>query len=205
MLVLEELEHARARGAPVLAEVRGYGCSADAYHITAPREDGAGALLAMKMALRNAAVKPAQVDYINAHATGTAIGDAAEAAAIRTLMLGDDGVSSEAQVTVSSTKGATGHLLGAAGALEAVFSVLAITHVSPRLSARHAVALLTSFPPPEHCAAHAESSQTQRRGQLQLRPPAAPGEGRQSSALQQLRLRRHQRVSGVRAGRLRLR
>jgi len=131
VVVLEELEHARARKADILAEVRGYGCSGDAYHMTAPREDGSGALLAMKKALRNASLKPSQVDYINAHATGTVVGDAAEAAAIRSLMLGEDGVSSEADVAVSSTKGALGHLLGAAGAIESVFSILAIAEVRP--------------------------------------------------------------------------
>jgi len=130
VLVLEELEHAKARGARIYAEVAGYGCSGDAHHMTAPREDGAGALLAMKMALRNASVKPSQVGYINAHATGTKVGDTAEARAIRTLMLGVDGVDNERQVTVSSTKGAVGHLLGAAGAIEALFSVLAIAKVS---------------------------------------------------------------------------
>ena len=128
--ILEELEHARARGARIYAEVRGYGCSGDAYHMTAPREDGHGAYLAMKRALKNAGVKPSQVDYINAHGTGTQVGDVAEALAIRRLMLGDDGVSEESQVTVSSTKGAMGHLLGAAGAIEALFSILAIHEVS---------------------------------------------------------------------------
>ncbi len=130
VVILEELDHARARGAPILAEVRGYGCSGDAYHVTAPRPDGAGALLAMKKALRNAGIKPCEVDYINAHATSTVIGDAAETAAIRSLMLGDEGVATEADVTVSSTKGAVGHMLGAAGAIEAVFSILAIADVS---------------------------------------------------------------------------
>jgi 3-oxoacyl-[acyl-carrier-protein] synthase II len=128
--VLEELEHARARGAHIYAEVKGYGCSADAYHMTAPREDGSGALLSMKRALKNAQIKPSQIDYINAHATGTQLGDTAEAAAIRALMLGEDGLESESKVTVSSTKGAIGHLLGAAGAVEAMFSILAISKVS---------------------------------------------------------------------------
>lgn len=127
--VLEELEHARARGAPIYAELRGYGCSGDAHHMTAPREDGNGAYLAMKRALRNGRVRPAEVDYINAHATGTRVGDAAEAAAIGRLMLGDEGVSCESQVTVSSTKAAIGHLLGAAGAIEALFAILAIHEV----------------------------------------------------------------------------
>ncbi|KAL7820244.1 3-oxoacyl synthase [Trichoderma aethiopicum] len=124
--VLEELEHAKARGARIYAEVRGYGCSGDAHHMTAPREDGHGAYMAMKKALKSAGIKPSQVDYVNAHATSTQVGDSAEAAAIKRIMLGEDGVSSEAQVTVSGTKGAIGHLLGAAGAIEAVFCVLAI-------------------------------------------------------------------------------
>ncbi|KAK3322507.1 3-oxoacyl--synthase [Apodospora peruviana] len=126
VVVLEELEHAKARGAQILAELKGYGCSGDAHHMTAPREDGSGAFLAMKRALMNATIKPAEVDYINAHATGTQVGDAAEVAAIRSLMLGEEGVDHETKITVSSTKGALGHLLGAAGAIEAVFSVLAI-------------------------------------------------------------------------------
>lgn len=130
VLILEELEHAKARGANILAELVGYGCSGDAHHMTAPREDGSGALLAMKRALKYASIKPSQVDYINAHATSTPIGDAAEARAIGTLMLGEDGVEAESEVTVSGTKGAIGHLLGAAGAIEALFSVLTISDVS---------------------------------------------------------------------------
>lgn len=124
--VLEELEHAKARGATIYAEVKGYGCSGDAHHMTAPREDGRGAYLSMTRALRSADIKPSQVDYVNAHATATRVGDIAEAEAIRRLMLGEDGVEAESQVTVSSTKGAMGHLLGAAGAIEALFAVLSV-------------------------------------------------------------------------------
>ncbi|KAM0360961.1 hypothetical protein ACHAP4_003055 [Fusarium culmorum] len=126
VLILEELEHAKARGARIYAEIKGYGCSGDAHHMTAPREDGRGAFLAMKKALKNAGVKPSQVDYINAHATATNVGDVAETSAIRRLMLGEEGHEKESDITVSSTKGAVGHLLGAAGAIEALFSVLAI-------------------------------------------------------------------------------
>jgi 3-oxoacyl-[acyl-carrier-protein] synthase II len=128
--VLEELEHAQARGARIYAEVKGYGCSGDAYHMTAPREDGHGAYLAMKKALRNAQIRPAQVDYVNAHATATQVGDVAEVSAIRRLLMGDEGYSNESHITVSSTKGAIGHLLGAAGAIEALFSILAVHEVS---------------------------------------------------------------------------
>ena len=130
VLILEELEHAKKRGARILAELKGYGCSGDAHHMTAPRDDGSGAFLSMKRALKNAGVKPGEVDCINAHATGTAVGDAAEAIAIRSLMMSEEGVDEESKITVSSTKGAIGHLLGAAGAIESVFSVLAIADVS---------------------------------------------------------------------------
>ncbi|KAG6003307.1 hypothetical protein E4U21_002195 [Claviceps maximensis] len=127
VLVLEELEHAKARGAPMYAEVRGYGLSGDAHHMTAPRQDGRGAFLAMERALKHAQIKPHEVDYINAHATGTQVGDVAEAVAIHRLMMGADyGKVRESQVTVSSTKGSVGHLLGAAGAIEALFTVLSI-------------------------------------------------------------------------------
>ncbi|KFH48999.1 putative 3-oxoacyl-[acyl-carrier-protein] synthase-like protein [Hapsidospora chrysogenum ATCC 11550] len=124
--VLEELEHAKARGARIYAEITGYGRSMDAHHITAPPEDGRGAYLAMRRALEMASVRPSRVDYINAHGTGTLVGDKAEARAIRRVMLGDGGVSDESQVTVSSTKGAMGHLLGGAGAVEALFAILAV-------------------------------------------------------------------------------
>ncbi|EXJ90911.1 3-oxoacyl-[acyl-carrier-protein] synthase II [Capronia coronata CBS 617.96] len=125
-VVLEELEHAKERGARIYAELLGYGNSADAYHLTAPREDGSGAFLAMKKALKLAQIPPSSVDYINAHATSTALGDAAENQAIKALMLGPHGRKQTSHVNVSSTKGALGHLLGAAGAIEAIFSILAI-------------------------------------------------------------------------------
>jgi len=123
------LEHAKKRGARIYAELAGYGNSADAHHLTAPREDGSGALLAMKKALRMAHTAPSAVDYINAHATSTTLGDAAENQAIKTLMLGENGRANASRINVSSTKGAIGHLLGAAGAVEAVFSILAIHEV----------------------------------------------------------------------------
>lgn len=130
IVILEELHHALSRGANIYAEVRGYSCSGDAYHITAPREDGSGALLAMKKALRNAGIRPSEVDYVNAHATSTPIGDLAENIAIEALMRSDERTESLGRVAVSSTKGAIGHLLGAAGAVEAIFSILAIKEVN---------------------------------------------------------------------------
>ncbi|KAL2421988.1 3-oxoacyl-[acyl-carrier-protein] synthase, mitochondrial [Exophiala dermatitidis] len=125
-VILEEFEHAKKRNATIYAELAGYGNSADAYHLTAPREDGAGAYLAMKKALKLAQLPPSAVDYINAHATSTPLGDAAENQAIKSLMLGDHGRTKSSQINVSSTKGAIGHLLGAAGAIEAIFAILAI-------------------------------------------------------------------------------
>ncbi|GAO50287.1 putative beta-ketoacyl synthase [Saitoella complicata NRRL Y-17804] len=125
-VVLEEYEHAKARGARVYGELLGYGLSADAHHMTAPPSDGSGAHLSMRRALNHAKLPASQIDYINAHATSTPLGDAAENQAIKALMLGKDGKQSASEVNVSSCKGAVGHLLGAAGAVEAIFSIMAL-------------------------------------------------------------------------------
>uniref|UniRef100_UPI002589F78E beta-ketoacyl synthase N-terminal-like domain-containing protein n=1 Tax=Pseudomonas sp. TaxID=306 RepID=UPI002589F78E len=120
MLVIEALDHALARGATPLAELVGYGTSADAYHLTAGPEDGSGARRAMAQALAQGGVVPAQVQHLNAHATSTPVGDKGELAAIRSVFGTGNGPA------ITSTKSATGHLLGAAGGIEAIFTVLAL-------------------------------------------------------------------------------
>jgi 3-oxoacyl-[acyl-carrier-protein] synthase II len=121
VVVLEEYEHAKARGAKIYAEVIGYGLSGDAYHVTAPHPDGSGGYRAMEMALKKSGLQPSDIDYINAHGTSTPLGDDLELGSVKRLLGNDVG-----NVSMSSTKSAIGHLLGGAGAVESIFCILAI-------------------------------------------------------------------------------
>jgi 3-oxoacyl-[acyl-carrier-protein] synthase II len=134
IVVLESLEHAKARGAEILAELIGYGSTVDAFHVTAPAEDGSGAGKAISLALEMAGLNPEDVDYVNAHGTGTVLNDVAETKAIK-LALGEHAY----RIPVSSTKSMTGHMMGATGALETIFCVLAIREniIPPTIHLRH--------------------------------------------------------------------
>ena len=178
VVVLEEYEHARKRGAKIYAEVSGYGLSGDAYHVTAPASDGDGGFRAMTAALKRAQLGTGDIDYINAHGTSTPLGDEIELGAVKRLF-GDDVY----KLSMSSTKSAIGHLLGAAGSVEAIFSVLSIRDsiLPPTLNLEN---------PSEGCDIDL----------VPLKAKERQGEGR---AQQLLRVRRHQRIPGVHGRQLR--
>ena len=169
--MLEELEHAKARGAKIYAEVIGYGLTGDAYHITAPAEDGDGAFRCMTAALKRAGLAPADIDYINAHGTST-MADTIELGAVERLV-----GNAASRISMSSTKSAIGHLLGAAGAAEAIFSILAIRD---------------NIAPPTH-----QSRQSGRRDRDRSRSAQAAQAADRRRAVELLRLRRHQRIAGL--------
>ena len=142
IVVLEELEHAKVRGAKIYGEIKGYGMSGDAHHITAPAEDGDGGFRAMQAALKRAGLAPSDIDYVNAHGTSTPLGDLIEAKAVARL-LGD----AAANVSISSTKSATGHLLGAAGAIEAIYAIKTVQtgDLPPTLNLNNPESQVTDF------------------------------------------------------------
>jgi len=137
ILVIESLDHALARGAQPIAEIVGYGTSADAYHLTSGPEDGDGAKRAMEIAIKQAGIKPEQIQHLNAHATSTPVGDKGELAAIKRVFKLENG--EEGKIAVTSTKSATGHLLGAAGGIETIFTALALRDqiIPPTLNLEH--------------------------------------------------------------------
>ena len=179
VVVLEEYEHAKARGAKIYAEVIGYGLSGDAYHITSPTEDGDGAYRCMQAAIKRAGIDVSDIDYINAHGTSTPLGDEIELKAVERLVGNAAG-----KLAMSSTKSATGHLLGAAGAVEAIFSVLAMRDgvAPPTINLDN-----PSVETPIDLVPHQAKQAPDRRGAVEL-----------------LRLRRHERLAGVPAGGLSL-